>query len=99
MPRGRRLDAPNVLHHVMVRGLDRQVIFRADGDRADFVARLARLAEAGALAVYAWAPLPNHAHLRVRTGTLPLARSMRRTMRRSKTPFASGDLSTSAASG
>ena len=77
MPRQARLDAPGVLHHVMVRGLERRVIFRDDSDRADFVARLATLAEAGALTVYAWALLPNHAHLLVRTGTRPLARSMR----------------------
>ena len=77
MPRQPRLDAPGVLHHVMVRGLDRQMIFRDDPDRADFVARLAALTEAGGLIVYAWALLPNHAHLLVRTGARPLARAMR----------------------
>ncbi len=77
MPRQPRLDAPDALHHVMVRGLERRVIFRDDRDRADFVARLAALAEAGAWTVYAWAVLPNHAHLLVRTGTRPLAQSMR----------------------
>jgi len=77
MPRQARLDAPDALHHVMVRGLERRVIFRDDQDRADFVARLAALAKAGAWTVYAWALLPNHAHLLVRTGTRPLARSMR----------------------
>ena len=77
MPRQPRLDAPDALHHVMVRGLERRVIFRDDRDRADFVARLAALAEGGAWTVYAWAVLPNHAHLLVRTGTRPLARSMR----------------------
>ena len=77
MPRGPRLDAPGVLHHVMARGLDRQFIFRDDRDRDDFVGRLARLAEAGALAIYAWALLPNHFHLLVRTGNRSLPRSMR----------------------
>ena len=77
MPRQARLDAPGVLHHVMVRGLERRVIFRDDQDRTDFVARLAALAEGGAWTVYAWALLPNHAHLLVRTGRRPLARSMR----------------------
>jgi REP element-mobilizing transposase RayT len=72
-----RLDAPGVLHHVMGRGLDRQVIFRDHSDRDDFVRRLAGLAEAGAWTVYAWALLPNHFHLLVRTSTRPLARSMR----------------------
>ena len=77
MPRGPRLDAPGVLHHVMVRGIERRSIFRDTKDRADFLARLAALADAGALVVYAWALLPNHAHLLVRTGQRPLARSMR----------------------
>ena len=77
MPRQARLDAPGTLHHVMMRGLERRAIFRDDEDRADFVARLAALAEVGALTVFAWALLPNHAHLLVRTGSRPLARSMR----------------------
>ena len=77
MPRQARLDAPETLHHVMVRGIERTAIFRDDADRADFVGRLATLAERGALTVYAWALLPNHAHLLVRTGLRPLARSMR----------------------
>ena len=53
----------------MVRGLERRAIFRDDHDRADFVARLAAQAATGALTLYAWALLPNHAHLLVRTGT------------------------------
>jgi REP element-mobilizing transposase RayT len=61
----------------MVRGLERRVIFRDDGDRADFVARIARLAEGSAWTVYAWALLSNHAHLLVRTAERPLPRSMR----------------------
>jgi len=77
MPRQARLDAPGILHHVMVRGLERRAIFKDDADREDFVARLAALAEARAWTVYAWALLPNHAHLLVRTGTRPLPRSMR----------------------
>ena len=58
-------------------GLDRRAIFRGDGDQTDFVARVAALAEQGAWTVYAWALLPNHAHLLVRTGVCPLPRSMR----------------------
>ena len=68
MPRRARLDAPDTLHHVMVRGIERTALFRNETDRADFVARLARLAEQGALTVYAWVLLPNHAHLLLRTG-------------------------------
>jgi REP element-mobilizing transposase RayT len=78
MPRQPRLDAPGVLHHVMVRGIERTALFRDDRDHADFVARIAALAEAGAWMVYAWALVGNHAHLLVRTASRPLARSMRR---------------------
>jgi REP element-mobilizing transposase RayT len=77
MPRGPRLDAPGTLHHVIIRGLDRQVIFRDDRDRKDLLARLSTLIRAGALRVYAWALLPNHAHFLLRTDRRPLPRSMR----------------------
>ena len=78
MPRGPRLDAPGVLHHVMVRGIEGRLLFRDDADRQDFVARLATVAPATGLVVLAWALLPNHAHLLVRTGTRPLAEAMAR---------------------
>ncbi len=75
MPCGPHLEAPGVLHHGLVRGLARPVLFMDDPDRADFVARLAVLAEAGALTGYAWALLPNHAHLPLRGGPQELPRS------------------------
>jgi REP element-mobilizing transposase RayT len=61
----------------MARGLDRQLIFRDDQDREDFVRRLASLAEAGAVSVYAWVLLPNHFHLLLRTRKRALPRTMR----------------------
>ena len=77
MARGPRLDAPGVLHHVMARGIERRPLFRDGRDRADFLQRVAALAAAGAWTVYAWALLPNHVHLLVRTGTHPLPTAMR----------------------
>jgi len=77
MPRQARLDAPKTLHHVMVQGIERPTLFRDDRDRADFVARLTALADAGALTVYGWPLLAHHAHLLLRTGRRPLARTMR----------------------
>jgi len=62
----------------MVRGLDRQTIFRADEDRQDFVDRLARVCGSTGHVVLAWALLPNHLHLLLRTGYKPLATGMRR---------------------
>jgi REP-associated tyrosine transposase len=76
MPRGPRLDAPDTLHHVMVRGIEGRVIFRDDQDRDDFVRRLGEVAMTKDLTLYAWALVPNHLHLLVRTGATPLARAM-----------------------
>jgi len=78
MLRQPRLDAPGALHHVMGRGIDGTKVFRSDEDRTDFVNRLAQLAQDGSLAVYAWALMPNHFHLLVRTGRRPLFRSLKR---------------------
>ena len=48
MPRLARLDAPEVLHHVMGRGIERKNIFWNDKDRNDFIDRLAGVVEKGA---------------------------------------------------
>ena len=78
MPRQARLDAPRVLHHIIARGIEGTKIFRTKGDRLDFVERLETLGEAKALVIYAWALMPNHFHLLVRTGKEPLPTSMRK---------------------
>ncbi|HSD50374.1 MAG TPA: transposase [Candidatus Methylomirabilis sp.] len=61
----------------MVRGIERRPIFTDNRDRDDFIQRLVTLVTEVGLTVYAWALLPNHAHLLVRTGPRPLARMMR----------------------
>ena len=78
MPRLGRLDAPGVLHHIMIRGIERRNIFKDDTDREDFLARLARLLPETQTACYAWVLMPNHAHLLLRTGAVPLPTLMRR---------------------
>jgi putative transposase len=37
MPRTARLDAPGVLHHVMIRGIEKAKIFTGNKDREDFM--------------------------------------------------------------
>lgn len=46
-----RLDAPDTLHHLMVRGLERRASSQDDSGRAEFVARLA--GQAGCLSAAA----------------------------------------------
>ncbi len=78
MPRLARLDAPGVLHHVMIRGIERRKIFRDDTDRDNLVERISTLLPETKTACYAWAFMPNHAHFLFRTGEVPLSTLMRR---------------------
>ena len=78
MPRLSRLDAPGILHHVIIRGIERRKIFRDDNDRDNFIDRLGNLLPETGTGCYAWALIPNHAHFLFRTGYVPLASLMRR---------------------
>jgi len=78
MPRGPRLDSPGCLHHVMLRGIERRRIFHDDRDRRDLLDRLSLILPEAGMPCFAWALMPNHVHLVVRTGRIPLARVMAR---------------------
>jgi REP element-mobilizing transposase RayT len=78
VPRRPRIDHPGAYHHVIVRGVDRREIFRDDADRVAYCDQLSLVfPEDGAMCL-AWALMPNHVHLAVRTGPRPLARVMHR---------------------
>ncbi len=78
MPRTARLDAPGVLHHVIIRGIEKTDIFRNHRDREDFLERLSKLCPEMAIKCYAWAFMSNHAHFLFRTGQEPLSNFMKR---------------------
>ncbi|MBC8466430.1 MAG: transposase, partial [Deltaproteobacteria bacterium] len=80
MPRQPRLDAPGLLQHVMARGIERREIFKDDKDRKSFLERFAIILEETQTQCYAWALIPNHFHLLLRTGATPLSKVMRRLM-------------------
>jgi putative transposase len=78
MPRQPRLDIPNVLHHVIVRGIERRDIFADDADKERFLARLSALLTKNSTKCYAWAFLTNHFHLLLMPTTVSLSETMRR---------------------
>jgi putative transposase len=78
MPRLARLDAPGVLHHIMIRGIERRKIFRNDGDRKDFLNRLSFLIPETQTSCYAWSLMDNHAHFLFRSGGSGISHLMRR---------------------
>lgn len=78
MPRLARLDTPGVLHHIMIRGIERRKIFRDNKDRNDFIERLSLILPETNTFCYAWAFLSNHAHFLFRSGEAGIAKVMRR---------------------
>ena len=78
MSRQPRIDAPATLHHIICRGIERRRIFTDDDDRNDFLNRLSTILSETGTTCYAWALIPNHFHLLLRTGTTSLSTVMRR---------------------
>ena len=78
MPRIARLDTPGLLHHVMIRGIERRKIFKDNKDREDLIERLSVLLPKTKTQCYAWSFLSNHAHFLLRSGPAGIAGLMRR---------------------
>ena len=78
MPRKSRIDAPGALHHIIARGIDRRDIFKDDKDRDSFLERLGDILAETQTSCFAWALIPNHFHLLLKTGATPISTVMRR---------------------
>jgi putative transposase len=78
MPRKSRIDAPEALQHVIARGINRQAIFSDKSDYKDFLHRLGDIVSTSTTSCYAWALLPNHFHLLLKTGDVSVSRVMQR---------------------
>lgn len=78
MPRKARIDAPGAIHHIICRGMDRGKIFIEDEDRDNFLGRFEDILEETSTPCYAWALIPNHFHLLLRTGKTSISTVMRR---------------------
>lgn len=78
MPRQARIDIPGLLQHVIVRGIERGKIFLDDTDRDRFLVRLSTLLTETDTDCFAWALIPNHFHLLLRSNRIELKQFMRR---------------------
>ena len=78
MPRTARLDTPGLLHHIIIRGIERRKIFNDDKDRENIIERLSILLPETKTQCYAWSFLSNHAHFLFRSGPHGIAGLMRR---------------------
>lgn len=78
MPRKARIDAPGALHHIIARGIARKKVFDDDADRDFFLERLGMIIQESQTQCFAWALIPNHFHLLLKTGATPIATVMKR---------------------
>ena len=68
MPRGKRLNIAGGVYHLYTRGIERKEIFKDNKDKEEFLSRLADALDKTKSSCYAWALMPNHLHLMLRTG-------------------------------
>ena len=59
MPRLARLETPGVLHHVIIRGIERRNIFKDNKDRDNLLKGLGELLPSTKASCYAWAMFSN----------------------------------------
>jgi REP element-mobilizing transposase RayT len=78
MPRQTRIDLPGLLHHVIVRGIEKRPVFLDDQDRDDFLSRFSRLLTETETDCFAWALLDTHLHLLIQPNVAKLSHFMRR---------------------
>jgi putative transposase len=78
MPRKARIDAPGALHHIIARGIGRRKVFDDNDDRDFFMERLGQVVSETETQCFAWALMPNHFHLLLKTGITPIATVMKR---------------------
>jgi len=78
MPRQSRIDAPGALHHIISRGIEKHSIYEDAADRENFLDRLGNILTETQTPCYAWALIPNHFHLLLKTGEVPVTTVMRR---------------------
>jgi putative transposase len=78
MPRQARLDMPGALHHIMVRGINKEAVFSEKGDKEQLLQRLGINLIDGKGTVYAWVIMNNHLHLLIKSGKRGISDIMRK---------------------
>jgi putative transposase len=76
MPRRPRVAAADALHRIMVRSIEMGTVFRSDTDRDYFLDRLGEILQETNTICYASALIPNHFHLPLRIGVVPISTIM-----------------------
>jgi len=77
LPRPNRVFLEGGIYHVYNRISRGEGVFAYDDEASGFVGLLREVKDRDGLVVFAWCLMSNHYHIALRTGAVPLARSMR----------------------
>lgn len=78
MARKPRKKSESDIYHILMRGINRQVIFEDEYDYGRFVQTLEKYKEQSGFDLYAYCLMSNHVHLLLKVGQEPLEQLMRR---------------------
>jgi len=78
MPRKARTKSTSGIYHIMMRGINRQVIFKGEEDYSKFIHTLKRYKGQCGYEIYAYCLMSNHIHLLIKAEKEPLEQVMRR---------------------
>jgi putative transposase len=78
LPRTARRLSQSGIYHIMVRGINRQVIFKDANDIDRYLQTLQKLRNTSEFAIYAYCFMRNHVHLLLREGLEPVSQTMRK---------------------
>ncbi len=78
MPRQARKRSKTGIYHIMIRGINRQIIFEEDDDYVKFVSTLLRVKEKSEFMIYGYCLMGNHVHLLLQEGKESISLAMQR---------------------
>ena len=78
MPRKARIISQTNVYHIILRGINKQIIFEEEEDFQYFVSILSKCKEICEYKIYAYCLMNNHIHLLMKKGTEPLAKIFKR---------------------
>ena len=77
MPRSARIKSESGRYHIMLRGINKQVIFAEDADREKFISIVEQSKEKSGFKLYAYCLMGNHIHLFIEEGDIPICNIMK----------------------
>jgi putative transposase len=78
MARKPRIEYPGAFFHIIVRGNNREKVFRDDADYVRYLQKLLYFSREGDITLYAYCLMPNHVHLLLEMGKVSLSKVLQR---------------------